>query len=77
MEAKHPPGVSNDPSDWVGTEVIFEIEPGEGEETRLRFTHVGLGQLECHDVCSDVWGFFIRSSLKAYVEIGKGEPTSE
>lgn len=76
IEAEHPPGVSSDPHDWVGTEVIFEIEPLNGE-ARLTFTHVGLRPLECHDVCRDVWDYFLHTSLKAYVETGKGEPTVE
>ncbi|CCQ91199.1 Activator of Hsp90 ATPase 1 family protein [Nitrospina gracilis 3/211] len=76
IEAEHPPGVSSDPNDWVGTEVIFEIE-SLGEGAHLAFTHVGLAGLECNDVCSDVWGFFLHTSLKAYVETGKGEPTVE
>lgn len=77
LEAEHPPGVSKDPNDWVGTEVTFEIEPGEGGGTRLRFTHAGLRTLDCGNVCSVVWDYFLKESLKAYVEKGQGKPTRE
>ncbi len=76
VEAEHPSGVSSDPRDWVGTEVLFGIKSLD-EGARLIFTHVGLSRLECNEVCSDVWEFFIHTSLKAYVETGKGVPTLE
>jgi len=77
VDAIHPPGMSKDRSDWIGTEVTFEIEPGEGDATRLLFTHAGLGALDCHDVCRVIWDYFLQTSLKAYVEEGQGKPTRE
>jgi len=76
VESEHPPGVSNDPHDWVGTEIVFEIEPIDRRHTRLLFTHVGLRPLECHDVCSDIWSFYIDHSLRGLVEQGTGEPAT-
>lgn len=74
IDAEHPPGVSSDPRDWVKTEIILEIDWVSYSETRLVFTHVGLAPLECHDACSNIWGFYINTSLKKLVEQGKGEP---
>ena len=77
VDAKHPPGVSSDPNDWIGTRVSFEIEPLDDARSRLNFTHHGLRPLECADVCTDVWRFYIHDSLTSFVESGKGEPASE
>ncbi len=76
VEAEHPPGVSNDPNDWIGTEVVFAIGPTPSGGTRLRFTHVGLRPLQCHDVCSDVRAFYIDTSLRGLVEQGRGQPAT-
>jgi len=76
VDAEHPPGVSTDRRDWVGTEVMFEIYPVGDGRSRLRFTHVGLVPLECHDTCSNIWDFYIRSSLAGLVEKGRGAPTT-
>src|SRR3989337_1019647 len=34
----------DDPSEWNGTEIVFEISPLDDGTTELRFTHVGLVQ---------------------------------
>jgi hypothetical protein len=63
-----------DKSEWDGTEIIFDIER-KGAKTELRFTHVGLvPAIECYGGCSEAWGFYIRDSLKALIETGKGQP---
>jgi len=77
IEARHPPGISSDPEDWVGTEILFEIEPVDDERTRLTFTHVGLTPLECSDVCTSTWEFYIDTSLRKLVEEGRGEPATK
>jgi uncharacterized protein YndB with AHSA1/START domain len=65
---------ADDPREWVGTTIVFEVEP-EGEGTRVRFTHVGLTpEAECYDKCSAGWDFYINGSLKQLLTQGEGTP---
>lgn len=60
--------------EWVGTQLVFCLTPdGEGR-TRLDFEHIGLvPDLECYDLCSDGWRYFLRS-LKQFAATGHGTP---
>jgi hypothetical protein len=50
---------TQEPGEWVGTDVTFEITP-KGGETEMRFTHRGLvPELECFEACSITWGFYV------------------
>jgi len=61
-----------DPNEWTGTEIRFEIAPKE-DGTELSFTHLGLvSGFECYDVCSSAWGFFVNASLKRLITTGEG-----
>ncbi len=61
-------------TEWVGTEIYFDIEPVDGK-TKVSMTHKGLTpKLECFEGCSAGWGFYFGSSLKKLIETGKGEP---
>ncbi len=63
-----------DKSEWKGTDVVFEITK-KGDETELRFTHVGLvPAYECYGVCSDAWGSYVNRSLRDLISTGKGQP---
>ena len=63
-----------DKSEWVDTDIVFEITR-RGEQTEVRFTHVGLSPAyECYDVCSNAWGSYITSSLRNLITTGKGQP---
>jgi uncharacterized protein YndB with AHSA1/START domain len=65
-----------DEGEWVGTEMRFEAAPREDGGTDVRFSHVGLvPAYECYDVCTDAWGFYIRTSLRNLITTGQGEPT--
>jgi uncharacterized protein YndB with AHSA1/START domain len=77
VDAKHPSGVSSDPNDWIGTRISFDIQPEDNGRSRLTFTHHGLRPLECAEVCTDVWRFYLHESLKKFVEDGRGEPATE
>lgn len=64
----------DDPEEWNGTEVRFEIAP-KGKKTELRFTHVGLTpELACFDSCTRGWTYYVGDSLRALVITGKGKP---
>lgn len=63
-----------DKNEWIGTDVVFEIEP-KGDQTEVRFTHVGLvPDYECYDVCANAWGGYITSSLRNLITTGEGQP---
>lgn len=63
-----------DKTEWVGTDVVFEIAK-KGNQTELRFTHVGLvPTIECYGKCAGAWGFFINESLRKLITTGQGEP---
>jgi hypothetical protein len=53
-----------DKSEWNGTKLTFDIAR-RGEQTEVRFTHVGLlPEGECYDSCSSAWRFYINTSLR-------------
>jgi uncharacterized protein YndB with AHSA1/START domain len=61
-----------DPSEWTGTEIIFEINERDGQ-SELRFSHLGLvPEFECFESCSSGWGFFINGSLRRLITTGEG-----
>ena len=65
---------TQEPDEWVGTDITFEIIP-KGDETQMRFTHCGLvPEFECFEACSSAWGFYINGSLKRLITTGHGEP---
>ena len=67
---------TEDPKEWTGTEVVFEVSP-QGEQTEVRFTHQGLvPAFECYDKCSSAWSFYINGSLRRLITTGRGEPNA-
>jgi regulatory protein YycH of two-component signal transduction system YycFG len=63
-----------DATEWTGTDIVFEISQ-QGNQTELRFTHVGLvPQYECFNACSDGWNSYIKGSLQKLINSGKGQP---
>ncbi len=63
----------NHQTEWIGTTIFWEI--GQKENfTELKVTHIGLHPaVECYNICSAGWIQFI-SSLKLFLETGKGNP---
>ncbi len=60
-------------SEWVGTDVSFELRESDGE-TVVLFTHAGwrdASEFMAH--CSARWAYFLLS-MKSLVELGKGTP---
>ena len=63
-----------DKTEWNGTDIVFEIAK-KGDQTELRFTHIGLvPSIQCYGDCSGAWGFYINESLRSLITIGKGVP---
>lgn len=70
------PGLSR-ADEWVGTTIVFQLEPEAAQVTRLHLTHIGLTpQVECFELCSQGWLQFL-DSLKRYVETGTGAPYAD
>ena len=68
---------TDDPQEWVGSEIIFEVTP-EADRTAVRFSHIGLTpEVECYDKCSSAWSFYINNSLRRLITTGQGEPNAE
>jgi activator of Hsp90 ATPase-like protein len=66
---------NEDPSEWAGSEITFEVAPN-GGKTEVRFAHVGLvPEFECFDACSSGWNFFINGSLRTLITTGGGPST--
>jgi len=64
-----------DPSEWTGTEISFEVSSKDGQ-TEVRFAHQGLvPEFECFDSCSSAWGFYINGSLRRLIVTGEGPAT--
>lgn len=58
-------------AEWKGTDILFEIAR-KGNQTELRFTHVGLvPAIQCYGDCSGAWGFYINECLRSLITIGK------
>jgi len=69
--------LTQDEAEWKDTEIHFEITARDGK-TEVRFTHVGLApEYECYDVCSNSWGFYLYTSLRALIRTGHGLPNRE
>ena len=61
--------------DWVGTRPTFTITPLGDASCTLTFEHLGLtDELECIDMCTRSWNFFVRTSLREFAEGGPGAP---
>jgi uncharacterized protein YndB with AHSA1/START domain len=63
-----------DKTEWEGTDMVFEIAKKD-DKTQLRFTHKGLvPSLQCYEMCSEGWSFYIKNSLRELITTGKGRP---
>ena len=70
-------GFVRDKAEWTGTDIVFEIAR-KGDQTELRFTHVGLvPAFECYGDCSGAWAFYIDDSLRSLITTGKGLPNEK
>lgn len=64
-----------DKSEWIGTEIVFEIGRKDGT-TEIRFTHKGLtSAYECYKDCSNAWGLLVNGNLRKLITTGKAQPS--
>lgn len=71
----HTDGELTKSDEWIGTEIVFQLERVGDAHTLLRFEHRGLRpDLECYEICDAGWHRFVGNSLKALVETGQGQP---
>lgn len=64
---------TQDPAEWTGTKIIFDLRESDGKTT-LTFTHEGLlPKVECYGACSDGWEQLIQQSLYSLIATGKGK----
>jgi hypothetical protein len=55
---------------WLGTTLVFDIA-GDGDQTQLTFTHVGLVPEEaCYHGCASGWTRIIQGALKDVITAG-------
>lgn len=65
---------TRDKTEWKDTEIRFELA-AQGGKTEIRFTHIGLvPEYECFDLCSNSWAFYLYTSLRALIRVGRGLP---
>jgi uncharacterized protein YndB with AHSA1/START domain len=75
LEQHHEAAELNRKDEWAGTKVKFRLESRSPSSTLLHFEHEGLTpQMECYQICEHGWGHFLKTSLKKFVETGRGEP---
>ena len=66
-----------DKAEWQDTDIVFEIVR-KGDQTELRFTHIGLvPAIQCYGDCSGAWGFYINECLRNLITTGKGQPNEK
>jgi len=60
---------------WRGTELLFNLRPEDGMETRLSLTHLGMTpERESYGMTQEGWLHYLGDSLRGYLEDGEGEP---
>jgi uncharacterized protein YndB with AHSA1/START domain len=71
----HASGQLTRTDEWAGTSVVFRLVAVSPSTTLLHVEHIGLvPELECYDICNTGWNHFLGTSLKGFVETGKGSP---
>jgi hypothetical protein len=70
-------GLQDIKEEWLNTEVEWVITEAK-DKTEITITHNGLIEtLNCYEVCKSGWDYFLRTSLKNYLDKGEGSPYNE
>lgn len=65
-------------SDWVGTTIRFRLTADGRRGTNVDFDHLGWKSTEgSYRRCTEGWNHVLQTSLKNYLENGRGEPYLE
>ena len=77
IKANHVHGnLKNIREEWLNSYVNWEISDIDGKSC-VSVMHKGLiPKLNCYDVCSSAWNFFLCDSLKQFLGTGSGKPHS-
>lgn len=68
-------GMTGIEQEWLNTKVKWHFRELNGK-TEISFLHEGLiSEMNCYQVCKQGWDFFTSTSLKEYLETGKGQPS--
>jgi hypothetical protein len=59
--------------EWIGTKLLFEVQPAGSDRSEIIFLHTLARGCECFDASVRAWNYLMKS-LKAYLENGKGTP---
>ena len=61
--------------EWLNSEIVFNFKKLNTDTIEIFFEHKGLTpELNCYEICNAGWTHFISTSLKQYLETGKGLP---
>ncbi|MDW3195256.1 MAG: hypothetical protein R8G66_22970 [Cytophagales bacterium] len=61
--------------EWLNSEIVFNFKKLNTDTIEIFFEHKGLTpELNCYEICDAGWTYFISTSLKQYLETGKGLP---
>ncbi|UCH64436.1 MAG: SRPBCC domain-containing protein [Ignavibacterium sp.] len=78
IEAEHfVDGFTDIKEEWLNTEVVWAFNK-DSDDVEISMEHNGLTpELNCYDICESGWDYFVATSLKNYLETGKGTPRFE
>lgn len=75
QQDNHLSDVLGNNTEWVGTDIVFQLSEHEDGGTILHFRHDGLTpDLACYQICNNGWTHFMRTSLPSLLETGHGHP---
>lgn len=61
-------GLQN-PKEWLGTVLRYEITEESASSTQVTFTHIGLKpEIECYEICKKGWDHYFLVSFKNYLD---------
>ena len=62
---------NTDIHEWTNTQIVWELAQ-EGDSTTVKFSHIGLAQLNCGNMCMNIWTGYIQKSLFQLITEGTG-----